>query len=246
MVTHGNASKHGLFGKYSSSNPPHGKSEDGRFFARCPPEVFYSCLAGLALMQDRPRALVLRPFRSRGDLLRTFMPRNTLYVFGQSAPVAQLDRASDYRAIPCPTQKRDCCVICCGSNFVLSGSEGRQQLEPPAENGGKIYAHASKFVQTTNELKFHHSVYVVLLDDAVAKHSSILRANPRRDPSKPCVYVGMTGLPVDHRFENHKNGYKSAWVVKKYGVRLMPELYEHLNPMPFEAATKWRSNWLKI
>ena len=53
---------------------------------------------------------------------------------------------------------------------------------------------------------------------------------------KPCVYVGMTGIPVDHRFENHKNGYKSAWVVRKYGVRLMPELYEHLNPMPFEAA----------
>jgi hypothetical protein len=37
------------------------------------------------------------------------------------------------------------------------------------------------------------------------------------------------------RFENHKNGYKSAWVVKKYGVRLMPELYGHLNPMPFES-----------
>jgi hypothetical protein len=27
------------------------------------------------------------------------------------------------------------------------------------------------------------------------------------NPLKPCVYVGMTGLPVDHRFENHKNGY---------------------------------------
>jgi hypothetical protein len=25
---------------------------------------------------------------------------------------------------------------------------------------------------------------------------------------------------------------------KKYGVRLMPELYEHLNSMPFEAAAQ--------
>ncbi len=89
-----------------------------------------------------------------------------------------------------------------------------------------------------NKDPFHHNVYVILLKDDVAKHRSILRLNPKRGPLKPCVYVGMTGIPVDHRFENHKNGYKSAWVVRKYGVRLMPELYEHLNPMPFEAAVQ--------
>jgi hypothetical protein len=88
------------------------------------------------------------------------------------------------------------------------------------------------------EQAFHHNVYVILLRDAVAKHRSVLRLNPKRDPLKPCVYVGMTGIPVDHRFENHKNGYKSAWVVRKYGVRLMAELYEHLNPMPFEGAVQ--------
>jgi predicted GIY-YIG superfamily endonuclease len=91
------------------------------------------------------------------------------------------------------------------------------------------------------EQEFHHNVYVVLLRGAVAKHPSIVRLNPKRDPLKPCVYVGITGIPVDERFENHKNGYKSAWVVRKYGVRLMPELYEHLNPMPFEAALQMES-----
>jgi hypothetical protein len=88
------------------------------------------------------------------------------------------------------------------------------------------------------EEKFHHNVYVILLDASVLKEASVLRLNPTRDPSKPCVYVGMTGLPVDHRFENHKNGYKSARLVQKHGLRLMPELYEHLNPMPFEAAVQ--------
>ncbi len=87
-------------------------------------------------------------------------------------------------------------------------------------------------------IAFHHNVYVVLLDDAVLKHPAILRLNRKRDPAKPCVYVGMTGLPVEHRFENHKNGYKSAWVVKTYGVRLLPELFAHLNPMPFEGAVQ--------
>jgi hypothetical protein len=86
--------------------------------------------------------------------------------------------------------------------------------------------------------EFHHSVYVVLLSKAALKDRSILRRNPARDPSKPAVYVGMTGLPVDLRFENHKHGHKSARLVRKYGVRLLPELSEHLNPMPYEHAVQ--------
>ncbi len=86
--------------------------------------------------------------------------------------------------------------------------------------------------------KFHHNVYVILLDEAVLKHRSVLRLNPARDPTKPALYVGMTGLPVEHRFENHKHGYKAAWVVEKYGVRLLPDFYVHLNPMPFDAAVQ--------
>lgn len=79
---------------------------------------------------------------------------------------------------------------------------------------------------------------MILLSKRVLKEPAILRLNPKRDAKKPVVYVGMTGLPVDHRFENHKNGYKSARLVRKYGLRLLPELYEHLNPMPFEAAAQ--------
>ena len=92
--------------------------------------------------------------------------------------------------------------------------------------------------RANDEADFHHNVYVVRLDAKAAKHLSVLRANPKRDPSKPCVYVGMSGLPPEYRFENHKHGYKAAWVVEKYGVQLMPELYEHLNPMPYEAAVQ--------
>ncbi|MGD0016040.1 MAG: hypothetical protein ABSC38_00755 [Verrucomicrobiia bacterium] len=84
--------------------------------------------------------------------------------------------------------------------------------------------------------KLHHNVYVVLLDAAVLHERRVLMANPKRDPAKPCVYVGMTGIPPIKRFQNHKNGYKSSHYVKKYGVRLLPELYEYLNPMPFGAA----------
>jgi hypothetical protein len=82
----------------------------------------------------------------------------------------------------------------------------------------------------------HHNVYVVLLDPTVGKIRTVRAENPKRDPRKPCVYVGMTGLTPEERFANHIQGIKSAAVVKRYGIQLMPELYAHLNPMPFEAA----------
>ena len=84
----------------------------------------------------------------------------------------------------------------------------------------------------------HHHVYVVLLDPAAARLRSVRAANPKRDPEKPCVYVGMSGLSPEERFANHKAGIKAASVVKRHGLRLLPELYEHLNPMPFEAAVQ--------
>jgi hypothetical protein len=46
----------------------------------------------------------------------------------------------------------------------------------------------------------------------------------------------MSGLDPKERFANHKAGIKAASIVTRYGLRLLPELYEHLNPMPFEAA----------
>ena len=93
-------------------------------------------------------------------------------------------------------------------------------------------------VRAKSQPEHHHNVYVVLLDPAAGKLRAVRAANPKRDPKKPCVYVGMTGLPPEERFANHKAGTKAASVVKRHGLRLLPELYEHLNPMPFEAAAQ--------
>ena len=63
-----------------------------------------------------------------------------------------------------------------------------------------------------------HSVYVVLLHD------------PRRaDPWG--LYVGQTSRDPDLRFDQHKTGYKASGAAKRFGVRLVPVLTEHLNPM---------------
>jgi hypothetical protein len=45
----------------------------------------------------------------------------------------------------------------------------------------------------------HHSVYVILLDPAVLSACIDPAFEPKSDPAKPCVYVGMTGLAVEDR-----------------------------------------------
>ena len=95
-----------------------------------------------------------------------------------------------------------------------------------------------KRLRSDRRAAYHHHVYVVLLDSAVAALRKVRAANPTRDPGKPCVYVGMSGLTPEERFANHKSGDKASSVVKRFGIRLLPELFAHLNPMPFEAAAE--------
>jgi len=105
-------------------------------------------------------------------------------------------------------------------------------------DGHRMKRRTLQRVRADRKPEHHHHVYVVLLDPAVGKLRKVRAENPERDPKKPCLYVGMTGLTPEERFANHKAGIKDAPLVKRYGIRLLPELYEHLNPMPFEAAAE--------
>ena len=86
--------------------------------------------------------------------------------------------------------------------------------------------------------KHHHHVYVVQLKEDVAKLSRVKSENPNRNPELPCVYVGMTGLDPEERFQNHLKGIKSSYYVKNFAIKLLPDLYTYLNPMPFDAAVE--------
>jgi predicted GIY-YIG superfamily endonuclease len=63
-----------------------------------------------------------------------------------------------------------------------------------------------------------HNVYVVLLHD------------PARE-GRWGLYVGQTARDPDLRFDQHKSGYKASSAVRRFGVRLLPVLVDHLNPM---------------
>ena len=82
----------------------------------------------------------------------------------------------------------------------------------------------------------HYHVYVVQLDDPVWNIARFRRANPDYVLGKPFVYVGMTGLDPDLRFDRHKAGIQANMLVRNYGLRLLPALYEKYNPMPYLAA----------
>ena len=83
--------------------------------------------------------------------------------------------------------------------------------------------------------KLHHHVYVVELDRDVLTDKKFKEANPHVYDEMP-LYVGMTGIPPEQRFENHKKGYKASKYVRKFGLRLLPDLYENFNPMTYEQA----------
>jgi hypothetical protein len=69
-------------------------------------------------------------------------------------------------------------------------------------------------------------VYVIELSDAIGTHR----------PNRPNLYVGETGLTPEQRFEKHKaGGLTASPKVKRYGIRLRPDLYEHLPVYPTEA-----------
>ena len=82
----------------------------------------------------------------------------------------------------------------------------------------------------------HHHVYVVELADPVWNLGAFRKANPDYQLGKPFVYVGMTGLDPDLRFDRHKAGIQANRYVFEYGLRLLPALFEVYNPMPYEAA----------
>jgi len=84
--------------------------------------------------------------------------------------------------------------------------------------------------------KKHYHVYVVELSDSVLRSARFMRSNPNYVSGQPCVYVGMTGLDPDVRFDKHKAGIQANRYVFDHGLRLLPDLYALYNPLTYEQA----------
>ena len=101
----------------------------------------------------------------------------------------------------------------------------------PAKPGPKAKAKAPRTPRS-----HHYHVYVIELSDEVWNVGRFRRANPDYLLGQHFVYVGMTGLDPDVRFDKHKAGIQANVYVQKWGIRLLPALYTMYNPMPYEGA----------
>jgi Uri superfamily endonuclease len=80
--------------------------------------------------------------------------------------------------------------------------------------------------KTHNKPGVKSRVYIVLLKVTGKKRSGY------------ALYVGKTIRKTEERFQQHKEGYKASRYVKKWGIQLLPDLFEHLNPMSAVEATE--------
>lgn len=121
--------------------------------------------------------------------------------------------------------------------FLRGGRRVFLGSSPPLEQVGDPQHPILEIAATANWQSANRNLYVVELDAKVfERETKFFEANLHWMKEKPCVYVGMTGLKPEERFRGHLNGVHSARLVRKYGRRLLPELYQHFNPLPYELA----------
>ena len=81
----------------------------------------------------------------------------------------------------------------------------------------------------------HHSVYAIELDRIVLKNRAFRERNPG-GAAGGCLYIGVTGLTPEARFERHRAGTQSGRFVRDYGLRLRLDLVEGFSRLPYRIA----------
>ena len=81
----------------------------------------------------------------------------------------------------------------------------------------------------------HHSVYAIELDPAVWKNRAFRERNPG-GAAGGCLYVGVTGLTPEARFQRHHTGTQSGRFVRTHGLRLRLDLVEGFSRLPYRIA----------
>ena len=89
-----------------------------------------------------------------------------------------------------------------------------------------------------------YNVYVIELDKEVLSSKKFRLKNQNMNPKKACFYVGQTTHEPETRFKQHKEGYKANRFAKKYGLRLVPQIYSKFNPIAKRKDAEFMEQWI--
>ena len=89
-------------------------------------------------------------------------------------------------------------------------------------------------------------VYVIELDKKVLNSRKFRLKNPNMNRRPSCFYVGQSANDPVIRFKQHKKGYKANRYAKKYGIRLVPEIYKKFNPIKKRKEAEFLEQWIAL
>ena len=126
--------------------------------------------------------------------------------------------------------------------------DGGEPIEPSRASGieAQFFSMCGDLSQRSWS-RGHHSVYAIELDRAVWKHRVFRERNPGGAASG-CLYVGVTGLTPDARFQRHRAGTQSGRFVRTHGRRLRLDLVEGFSRLPQRIAVRMEPKlaaWLR-
>lgn len=136
--------------------------------------------------------------------------------------------------------------------FFLWGGRRRIEAAEPIELSRAAGVEAAFFSQCAGLSprawsRGHHSVYAIELDRAVWKSRAFRERNPG-GAAGGCLYVGVTGLAPEARFQRHREGTQSGRFVRTHGVRLRLDLVEGFSDLPHRIAARMEPKlaaWLR-
>ena len=129
--------------------------------------------------------------------------------------------------------------VSCEIFFRVGGKrkiDANEPLEPSPASGveAEFFALCAS-VPPGSWSRGRHSVYAVELDPAVWKNRAFRERNPG-GAAGGYLYVGVTGLTPEERFERHRAGTQSGRFVRAHGLRLRLDLVEGFSRLPYRIA----------
>jgi predicted GIY-YIG superfamily endonuclease len=129
------------------------------------------------------------------------------------------------------------------SSVVFFQWGGRRKIdatEPlePARASGAVEADFFSLCASLSAASWsrgRHSVYAVELDPSVWKNRAFRTRNPG-GAAGGYLYIGVTGLTPQARFERHRTGTQSGRFVRTHGIRLRLDLVEGFSRLPYRIA----------